>query len=168
MLHSTIKLTQQSRIHGRGLIAQTPIHRGDVVWRRDLDEMIVHLSEIKQWTKEKQTEFFWIAYQCSEEEFVLPRGIDGYMNHSCDPNTWWADDHTLVARRDIRPGEEVTYDYTTTEIALDFEMDCQCGSPLCRGTISNRDYLNREWQTQYGDHLPGYVLKAVAAAQVER
>jgi SET domain-containing protein len=168
MLHTAIKLTQDSRIHGRGLITEALIPCGDVVWSRDPDETIVHLSEISQWTKEKQDEFFWTAYQCSDEAFILPKGIDGYMNHSCDPNTWWADDQTLVACRDIRSGDEVTYDYATTEIALDFEMPCQCGSSLCRGTISNRDYLSREWQARYGDHLPGYTLRAIAAAQVER
>ena len=34
-----------------------------------------------------------------------------FMNHSCDPNVWMQDEVTLVARRDIQLGEELTADY---------------------------------------------------------
>ena len=47
-------------------------------------------------------------------EAVIARKPTFFQNHSCDPTTWWVDDITLVARRDILPGEEITYDYGTT------------------------------------------------------
>src|SRR4051794_18325559 len=114
MLHPDINLTQASDIHGRGLISTARIFRGQVVWKRDPDEIKVRLDEVMTWPPGKQAEFFWHAYQYNDEYFVLPKDIDAYMNHSCDPNTWWQDDDTLVARRDIQVGEEVTYDYATT------------------------------------------------------
>ncbi len=80
------------------------------------------------------------------------------MNHSCDPDLWWDGSTTLVARRDIKAGSEVTYDYATCEVAQDFEMNCSCGSSRCRGKISSRDYLDPDWQRQYGSHLPPHVL----------
>ena len=83
------------------------------------------------------------------------------MNHSCDPNTWWADGKSIVARRNIRPGEEVTYDYSTTDVDLVFEMECACGSSNCRGRISNLDYLDPTWREQYGSNLPPHVLTAI-------
>jgi SET domain-containing protein len=34
-----------------------------------------------------------------------------YTNHSCDPNLWMKDEVTLIAKRDIEVGEELTADY---------------------------------------------------------
>ena len=71
----------------------------------------------------------------------------------------------LVARRDIRPGDEVACDNSTDEVARSFEMECRCGSPRCRGTISNLDHLDPEWQRQYGSNLPPHVLAAIDRAE---
>jgi hypothetical protein len=89
------------------------------------------------------------------------------MNHSCDPTTWWAGSITLVARRDIEAGEEITYDYSTADLDHIFEMKCTCGSPRCRGTVSNRDHLDPEWQAQYGSNLPPHMLDAIERARSE-
>ena len=161
MLHPAIQLTESSRIQGRGLIATVFIPQGELIWQLDPDEPRIHLSEILAWPAAKQQEYGRLAFQCGEAEFVLAGEIDRYMNHSCDPNTWWADNVSLVARREIQRGEEVTYDYATTEVLLDFEMRCNCGSPLCRGVITNKDYLSPVWQAQYGNQLPGHVLRAI-------
>jgi uncharacterized protein len=68
-----------------------------------------------------------------------------WINHSCDPNTvvestydgatgelraWW------VARRDIAPGEELTYDYAFIGSAAE---PCGCGAAACRGLIVDPD-----------------------------
>jgi hypothetical protein len=64
----------------------------------------------------------------------------------------------------MQPGDEVTYDYSTADLDHDFEMECSCGSPNCRGTISNRDYLDPEWQRRYGSNLPPHMLAAIERA----
>jgi hypothetical protein len=56
-----------------------------------------------------------------------------YGNHSCDPNLWHADAVTIVARRDIAPGEELTVDYATHTGVQEWTMVCTCGQPGCRG-----------------------------------
>jgi hypothetical protein len=47
--------------------------------------------------------------------------------------------------RDIRAGEELTTDY-----ALFFDhdqtMQCRCGTPSCRGTVSGRDWQRPDLQ----------------------
>jgi hypothetical protein len=84
---------------------------------------------------------------------VLPGGQPNhYGNHSCDPNLWWADAYTLVARRPIAAGEEVTSDYATSTGVAGFAMDCACGSSLCRGVITGADWRRPELQARYGDH----------------
>lgn len=37
--------------------------------------------------------------------------MDYFVNHSCDPVVWMRDDVTVVARRAIASGEEITGDY---------------------------------------------------------
>jgi D-alanine-D-alanine ligase len=57
------------------------------------------------------------------------------QNHSCTPNTGY-DGLTVIALRNIDPGEELTLDYATF---LDDSMEpfvCRCGSAQCRGLIT--------------------------------
>jgi len=60
-----------------------------------------------------------------------------FINHSCEPNGYIdTDNHTYVALRDIKVGEELTFDFHTTEfdIANPFECDCksETGCSNCR------------------------------------
>jgi hypothetical protein len=90
---------------------------------------------------------------------ATPRPVIAYGNHSCDPNTWWVDAVTLVARRDIRPGEEVTNDYGTST-GTDFEMVCSCGAAVCRGVVTGEDWRREDLQERYGDHwIPALLRK---------
>jgi len=162
MLHPAIVATSEDSIHGVCLVTNQPIREGEVVW--ELDEPTYTWKQIESWPAERQKAFDWYGFQCGVDRYSLPEGLSREMNHSCDPTTWWSNSTTLVARRDIRAGEEITYDYSTSDIDQDFEMECQCGSPLCRGTVSNRDYLDPAWQTQYGSNLPPHVLAAIGRA----
>jgi hypothetical protein len=56
----------------------------------------------------------------------------------CDPNTWFEGDGLMTARRDIQPGEELTYDYCTSDTVLATRLStCYCGSSLCRGMATS-------------------------------
>jgi hypothetical protein len=57
------------------------------------------------------------------------------INHSCEPNTSFASERTLVSLRPIGVGEELTLDYSTTEADVDWQMDCRCRAPTCRQTL---------------------------------
>jgi SET domain-containing protein len=66
-----------------------------------------------------------------------------FINHSCNPNCEAVDDGGRIfieALRDIRPGEELTYDYRLErdgrwrkEFAERYA--CRCGAPNCRGVL---------------------------------
>jgi hypothetical protein len=58
----------------------------------------------------------------------------------------------VVARRDIRAGEELTVDYATSSGAPGFRMTCTCGSPICRNEISSEDFAIVELQGRYRGH----------------
>lgn len=60
-----------------------------------------------------------------------------YLNHSCDPNAAVdVETRTLVALRDLQPGEEITFDYDTTEWAMAEPFVCGCGSAGCRRWVA--------------------------------
>ncbi|MEP7339603.1 MAG: SET domain-containing protein [Acidobacteriota bacterium] len=53
-------------------------------------------------------------------------------NHSCDPNSSFNADGMLMAIRDIRKDEEITYDYLLHPIpASPWNFECQCQSIAC-------------------------------------
>lgn len=67
-----------------------------------------------------------------------------WINHSCDANCEvdvGVDEHgepwaKIYAWRDIKAGEELTYDY---EFAPELAEPCACGAPNCRGRIVRLD-----------------------------
>jgi SET domain-containing protein len=159
MLHPAIVASGEGSIHGVCLVATRRIPKGEVVW--ELDEPMHTWKEIESWSEERRQEFDWYGFQCGVDRYSSPKGLSREMNHSCDPNTWWSGSTILVARSDIEAGDEITYDYSTCDVDHVFEMECICGSALCRGTISNRDYLDPAWQERYGSNLPPHVLAAI-------
>jgi len=102
-----------------------------------------------------------------EERFVLgpassvPEDTD-FFNHSCDPNGGFKGQVFLVAMRDIKAGEEITFDYcmTVSESAgsdMVFKMACACGSPRCRKTITEQDWMLPELQVRYKGYFSQYI-----------
>lgn len=50
---------------------------------------------------------------------------------------------TVCALRDIAPGEEITFNYLTTESGMAVPFNCICGSSNCFGFIQGRNFLTR-------------------------
>lgn len=65
------------------------------------------------------------------------------MNHSCAPNclidfkTW-----TFVALRDVKKGEELTFNYLTTEYEMVSPFRCRCEKANCKGEIRGFKFLS--------------------------
>jgi hypothetical protein len=102
-----------------------------------------------------------------EERFVLgpadtiPEDTD-YFNHSCDPNSGFRGQIFLVAMRDIKAGEEITFDYCMTvseSVGSEFvfTLDCGCGSPHCRKKITEQDWMLPELQVRYNGYFSQYI-----------
>jgi SET domain-containing protein len=82
-----------------------------------------------------------------EHDYNIDGGAKGniarWINHSCDPNcdTYEKDQRIFVrAIRDIRPGEELSYDYAIEAgepltHAVKARWPCWCGAKTCRGTV---------------------------------
>ena len=57
-----------------------------------------------------------------------------FLNHSCEPNAEFAG-RNLVAIRKIKPSEQITFDYNTTENDLSSPFECHCESDNCCGVV---------------------------------
>lgn len=155
MLHSAVEKAR-SPVQGWGLVARQLIREGErVCWPAPGEqETFLGGRELRDLAEERQH----LAYR-RVDGYVLRADGSQYLNHSCDPNAWWLDDDVMVARRDIRPGEELTYDYSTSEVHPWWrpKWRCQCGSASCRGAISGRDVLDPDFYERYRGHLPSWV-----------
>lgn len=143
---------RSSLIAGQGLFATAAIPAGTVV--ATLGGRLVSGAELDEVFARADGPVDTITVG-DDVHLVLPdepRPVIGFGNHSCDPNLWWTDAVTLVARRDIAAGEEVSSDYGTSSAVEDFEMACACGSDLCRGVVTGRDWRLPELRERYGEH----------------
>lgn len=157
-LHASAAV-RDSPIEGKGLFAREPIPAATVVSR--VGGRLVSGAELQAVfdaaARDPEHPYIDTITVADDLHLILPpRRPNGYGNHSCDPNRWWVDAYTQAALRDIAPGEELTNDYATSTGIADFRMDCRCGSPLCRGTITGTDWRRADLQQRYGPHwTPG-------------
>jgi uncharacterized protein len=148
-LHPAV-VVAESRIEGRGLFCIAPIAAGTLVAR--LGGRLVDGPELRT-LLDTSTSYVDTITVLPDVHLVLPgRQPIGFGNHSCDPTLWHTAAFALSARRDIAAGEEVTVDYATQTAEPDFVLDCQCGSALCRGTVTGGDWRRRDLQERYGEH----------------
>jgi hypothetical protein len=74
-MHPAIEVLERGAIHGRGLVATSPIRRGEVVWQMDPDASLVPCSEVAAWSAERREAFSYVATWLYTK--LKPRGIIG-------------------------------------------------------------------------------------------
>lgn len=98
--------------------------------------------------------------------------VDCYVNHSCDPNAGIKGQITLVAMRDIKKGEEITFDYGTvlyhTNDEPEYEFKCLCGNKNCRGKITQYDWMLPKLQEKYKEYFPYYILEEITKLKKQK
>lgn len=67
-------------------------------------------------------------------ETILDRYYWRFMNHHCEPSACIRG-HDVYAARVIRPWEEITFNYNTTEYEMAEAFTCQYKSARCQGEI---------------------------------
>lgn len=73
-----------------------------------------------------------------------------YINHSCEPNVFFDTSlMKLLALREIRCEEEMTFFYPSTEWQMTQSFNCYCGSKNCLGDIRGAAYLTEDVWKQY-------------------
>ncbi len=88
-------------------------------------------------------------FSIGDGKWVIDPSVDGneakWINHTCDPNCFIRERQGRIfihALRNIRPGEELSYDYhleTDDDVPrtkeIEAEAPCYCGAKNCRGTL---------------------------------
>ena len=125
-------MLESSDSHGKGVFACEPIAQGECL-----------MTFSGALFTRAQVDFNDYHLQIDEDMYLGPsRGLDDYVNHSCEPNSGFRAGLDLVALRDILPGEEVTWDYGTAIDEADFTgFPCCCGASLCRGRVVSFRHL---------------------------
>lgn len=136
---------RNSPIHGRGVFALRPIpkgtriieYKGKLITDEEADRRYGRIQEHSAHTMLFSVEGGWVI------DATRGGNLARWINHSCAPNCEIEEEGHRVfieARRDIRPGEEIAYDYNLqigerhTKKAKR-EHTCLCDARRCRGTM---------------------------------
>lgn len=90
------------------------------------------------------------AIQIGSDEFVFGyKGLAHCVCHSCDPNCGIRNRTEIFTVRDVKSGEQITWDYRCSENSNWVLETCLCGSARCTGSIENYDSLPQAMKDQY-------------------
>ena len=136
---------RNSPIHGLGVFALRPIAKGTRIIEYK-GKLITDKQADRRFGKLHENSAHTMLFSV-DGGMVIDATRNGnsarWINHSCAPNCEIEEEHQRVfieANRDIRPGEELTYDYNLqigephTKKAK-HEHACRCGARRCRGTM---------------------------------
>jgi hypothetical protein len=149
-----------SPIHGRGLFARGPFAEGELVcvkggyvFGRET------LKSAPDWYRSAEI-------QVAEDLFIGPlaeeerEGSMIFSNHSCDPNIGVRGQIVFVAMRAVEAGEELTHDWATTDDD-DYDVECNCGSALCRRRLTGRDWRRADLREKYRGFFSSYLEEKI-------
>ena len=116
---------RRSKLHGWGVFTKVPISKNTLIVTYD-GELIDHKESFKRETKYLKRGEIWCF--TINRRWVRDGNVDGsvarFINHACKPNCYSqivGKDIWIRAAKNIKAGEELTYDYYT-----DGEQVIQC------------------------------------------
>jgi hypothetical protein len=158
--HATYKIERRmSASHGWGVFARALIAQGEHIVT--FTGPLWHVTEVD-----------WSDYhlQVAEDHYLGPSGdVDDLINHSCEANAGFRRGLSLVARRDIAPGEEITMDYGAVIDEEGFGgFSCACGAATCRGAVRSFRDLTAAEQLRLEPWLLPYLAEKYAGLLASR
>ena len=157
---------KSSPIHGKGLFAVAPIRKGEIVAIKG--GHIMNEEELRRTDALSEMSFFQVepSFYIGAKEKSETKQNKLFMNHSCDPNVGYRGQITFVAMRNIKPGEELTFDWAmgTDERYLwkDWKIPCNCGTPGCRKVLTPHDWRNKRLQARYRGYFATFMQDRIA------
>ncbi len=146
-------LIKNTNKYGQGVCANKDIKEGEIIrkFKGEIISLKECLKRVKRGIMGNDD-----GFQIGNEKYLVLDNISIYFNHSCNPNGAFRKDTELVAIKNIKKGQEITYDYSTTVgpniTSKMWTMPCNCKSKICRIEIGNvltvpknilRKYLNK-------------------------
>ena len=158
-------IVKPSPIDGSGLFTTSALPAGTVlmIWGGAVvDRAGIDYSKYRTETVVPISETQYLALPITD----AGESLDVFLNHSCDPTAWLIDEVTVVARRDLEAGEEITTEFATW---FDYEPGttysaswaCKCGSPGCRRVLSAEDWRRADLQQRYAGHFSPFLARRI-------
>ena len=104
------------------------------------------------------------SLQVADDVYLLTvhdAGVGHLINHSCAPSCRLIGEITLVAARRIEAGEEISYDYATTDSTPYDEFECVCGADECRGKVTGEDWMDPAIRSRYRGWFSPYLQRRI-------
>lgn len=127
---------------GKGLFAKHDIRQGSVICKITGEELNFKQTLLLDDRESHTIQIDFDKYLLCDPPFL-------YSNHSCNPNCGINNKLELFSLREIKAGEELFWDYSTSMLERHWTMKCACGEKNCRETISDFDLLPCDVQTKY-------------------
>lgn len=149
----------QSLLEGRGVFAEKFIPKNTVIL--DFEGPIRTEKETLGRLDENH------HLQIGPDLYLGPSGgVDDLVNHSCDPNCYLSISRhfppRLISIREISPKEELTFDYSLSQLDPWDGFECKCNQPNCRRVIQHYATLPpaiKQRETTLG-RVPYYLLNS--------
>ncbi|KAK6955786.1 hypothetical protein Daesc_003430 [Daldinia eschscholtzii] len=110
----------------------------------------------------------YATVQCGRDKHLDLNSDLLYINHSCEPSLIFdtANMNVIAGPNGLKPGEELTFFYPSTEWDMAQPFDCLCGKPTCRGRISGaKDMAKAQLE---GVWLNGHILQLLEERDLRR
>ena len=128
-------ILKKTKGKGHGLFAKNDIPKGTVVFYECSKCTVIPKSKFDKMNKAQKAKLLKHAYTRKDGSVVHPCGDSVYMNHSCEPNVLDTGKGFDIVVRDIKKGQEATYDYRVF-YDKDWGFKCHCGAKNCCGIFS--------------------------------
>jgi hypothetical protein len=159
---------RESKIHGRGLFAESAIAKDEIVAVKG-----GHIVDGKTLREKITLRLGPVEIQIDDDLFIAPVTEEErelsmlYSNHSCDPNLGMRGEITFVAMRDVSAGEELTHDWAMTDDD-DYSMECNCGAANCRRILTGKDWQRPDLLKRYAGYFSAYLARKIALVKIRR
>jgi hypothetical protein len=144
-----------SAINGRGVVAKENISPGELVaiWGGHLMNRaaVLQLPDSVEDHPVQVWDQLWLGP--AERKDIE---VTDYVNHSCQPSCYVRDSILLIARRLLVPGDEITFDYATTD-TFGLRLECRCGAPNCRKIVTGDDWRQSDFRAANRGMLADYM-----------
>lgn len=132
--HSPKLVVKETGKYGKGVFAGEDIKKGQKIYILSGPTMTTKkFAEMVNSGNENIDD----PLQVGKRTYIDLDKISRTFNHSCNPTTGIRKRSEMFALREIKKGEELTYDYSSVVAPTEFRMKCYCGAKDCRKIVGD-------------------------------
>lgn len=162
---------KRSKINAKGIFSSSPIKKNETIcYLKGKRISINTLKKLYDSNKERMTD----PLQISSNQYIDIDKPYLYFNHTCNPNAAVIKKNKLIAIKDIKKNNEITFDYATTVWKkeqnkerkewgnyADMSIKCNCKSKNCRKIIGDFLDIPKKLRERYIELkiVPNFIIK---------